>query len=100
MSLSPELPDPPHLKNETPMPPDLVGAGESHQSNQRPNKRTLTELQDEADENEVKDAEGNASDDQPEDNGEDGKEASGQEGEDQDEEEEEEEDESGQVSIY
>lgn len=81
------------------MPPDLVGAGDSLQSNQRPNKRTLTELQDQADENEVKDAQGNASDDQPEDNGEDGKEQSGAEGEDQDEDEEEDDD-SGHVSIH
>ncbi|GAA5969321.1 hypothetical protein JCM3765_001884 [Sporobolomyces pararoseus] len=94
MSASPELPDPSPLKDETPMPPDLVGAGESHQSNPRPNKRTLTELQDQAEENEVKDAEGNASDDQPEDNGEDAREGTPS-GEQNDEDEEEEDEDSG-----
>ncbi|GAA5896128.1 uncharacterized protein JCM6883_001723 [Sporobolomyces salmoneus] len=67
MSASPELPDPPTTSSSA-IDPSLVGVGESHQSNPRPNKRTLSELQDEAEENEVKDVEGDASDDQPEDN--------------------------------
>ena len=74
MSASPELPDPPPTKDETPVAPELVGAGESHHSNPRPPKRSLTELEDEADENDVATAEGAASDDQPEDARDDGRE--------------------------
>ncbi|GAA5929923.1 hypothetical protein JCM1841_001260 [Sporobolomyces salmonicolor] len=90
MSASPELPDPPMLKDETPVPADLIGAGESFHSSSLPHKRTLTELEEEAEDNDVKDAEGNASDDQPEDNGEDGDDGSG--GGDDDEEDEDESD--------
>ncbi|GAA6060688.1 hypothetical protein JCM10212_005070 [Sporobolomyces blumeae] len=87
MSASPELPDPPSYANDDQIAKDLVPAGESFHSTSLPHKRTLTELENEDDENDVKDAEGNASDDQPEDNGDDGKEGSG-DGQDDDDEDE------------